>query len=140
MIGIEAEATLGEDCPKARASAEAGTFLLSATGSVAAATGWLISPILPSLIALRAAKCFSTSIFLMRAKAAPVVLLYILCGLLRVRRGYLVELLQASRRCVDRATNGFARYDEFHSPVLLPSSGVIVRGYGQSIAEARGAD
>jgi hypothetical protein len=51
-----------------------------------------------------------------------------------------VLLAQASSRCVRRASNGFARYDQFHSPVLLPSSGVIVRGYRRTIAEARCAD
>ena len=56
MIGIEAEDTLGEECPKLGASAEIGTLFLLAAGSVPAATGWLISPILPSLMARRAAK------------------------------------------------------------------------------------
>ena len=87
ISGIEAEDTRVEECPKVGASAEAGTLFLLAAGSVPAATGWLISPNLPSLMARRAAKCFSTSIFLMRTMADPVVLLHILCGLYRVRRG-----------------------------------------------------
>jgi hypothetical protein len=56
MIGTEAEATLGEERPDVRASAEAGTLFLLAAGSVPTATGRLKSPILPSLMARRAAK------------------------------------------------------------------------------------
>ena len=74
ISGIEAEDTLGEESPKVGASVEAGTLFLLAAGSVPAATGWPENPILPSLMARFAAKYFSTSIFLIRAIAAPVVL------------------------------------------------------------------
>lgn len=74
VIGIEAEDTLAEDGPEARASAGAGTLFFLAADLVPAAPSWLSGRILPSLMARRAAKYFSTSIFLIRAIAAPVVL------------------------------------------------------------------
>ena len=49
-------------------------------------------------------------------------------------------LTQASYRCIDRAADGFARYKKLHPPVLLPSSGAVVGGYGQGVAETFCAD
>jgi hypothetical protein len=72
--GIEGEETLEEGCPGAPSPEEAGVGLAAAAGSAGAA-GRLPSPTFPSLMARRAAKCFSTSTFLMRLIFAPVVLL-----------------------------------------------------------------
>ena len=51
-----------------------------------------------------------------------------------VTAGY-AALAQASRRYCGRVADGFAGYDKFYSPVLLPAGRVIVRGYRQSVAE-----
>ena len=51
-----------------------------------------------------------------------------------------LALAQASYRCIDRAADGFAGYEKFYSPVLLPAGGVIVGGHRQSIAETLCAD
>ena len=47
-------------------------------------------------------------------------------------------LTQASRCCVYWAADGLARNDKFHSPVLLPTSRVVVGGDWQAITEASG--
>ncbi len=47
-------------------------------------------------------------------------------------------LLQASGCRVNRAADGFAGNEKFNSAVLLPSGGVVVGGYGRSVAEACG--
>src|SRR5579864_5787825 len=47
-------------------------------------------------------------------------------------------LAQASSCRVYRAADGFARHQKFHSPVLLPTSGVLVGGHGQGVTEASG--
>jgi hypothetical protein len=86
-IGIEVEETPGEDFSGVRLPIKRGASDGFPAWPVTAVADWLKSPILPSLMARRAAKCFSTSIFLMRTMADPVVLLHILCGLYRVRRG-----------------------------------------------------
>jgi len=75
VIGAEAEARLAEVGPGARVSAGAGTLFFLAADSVPAAPSWLSGCFLPSLMARRAAKCFSTSIFLIRLIRTPVVLL-----------------------------------------------------------------
>ena len=41
---------------------------------------------------------------------------------------------------IGRAADGFAGYDKFDSPVLLPAGSVIVRGYRQRVAETLGGD
>lgn len=64
-----------EDGSKGSVSAGAGTPFLLAADLVPAVSGWLNGRVLPSLMARRSAKCFSTSIFLMRLIGAPVVLL-----------------------------------------------------------------
>ena len=69
VIGAKAENTLAEDGPEFRVSAGAGTLFLLAADFVPAAPSGLSGCILPSLAARRAAKCFSTSIFLMRLMA-----------------------------------------------------------------------
>jgi hypothetical protein len=51
-----------------------------------------------------------------------------------------LALAQASYRCIDRAADGFAGYEKFYSPVLLPAGGVIVGGHRQSVAETLCAD
>ena len=51
-----------------------------------------------------------------------------------------LALAQASYRCIDWAADGFAGYEKFYSPVLLPAGGVIVGGHGQSVAETLCAD
>src|SRR3984893_6599193 len=51
-----------------------------------------------------------------------------------------LALLQASCRRIDRVADGFAGYEKFHSPVLLPAGGVTVGGYRQGVAEAFCAD
>lgn len=140
MIGIEAWDTLGEECPTARTSAEAETVFPLAEDLIPAEAGWLTGTVLPSLMARRAAKYLSTSIFLISAIAAPLVLFVSSADLIGSEEGSGLELAQASSRCVGRASNCVARYDQFHSAVLLPSSGVIIRGYGGTIAEARCAD
>ena len=140
MIGIDAEDTLGEESSKGRASAEVRTLFFLAADLIPARPGWLTIPNLPSLMARRAAKYLSTSIFLISAIAAPLVLFVSSADLIGSAEGSGLELAQASSRCVGRASNCVARYDQFHSAVLLPSSGVIIRGYGGTIAEARCAD
>ena len=62
-----------------------------------------------------------------------------------VHMGYLCSLqdglrllAQASSCRVYRAADGFARYQKFHSPVLLPARGAIVGGYWQAVTEASG--
>jgi hypothetical protein len=140
MIGIEAEDALEDGAPRVRLPISRGALVAFPAGSVPAATGWRKIPILPSLMARRAAKYFSTSIFLIRAIAAPAAPLHILCGLFQAAEDSGLKLAQATSRWVDWASNGFARYDQLHSPVLLPSSGVIVRGYRRTIAEACCAD
>ena len=72
-IGIEAEDTFGEEFVGVGVSAGAGTLLLLAGDLLPAVPSWLSACILPSLMALRAAKCFSTSTFLIRLIAAPVI-------------------------------------------------------------------
>ena len=139
-IGIEVAGTLGEKVSWVRVSPRAGTLFLLAAGTAPAAIGWLISPILPSLMARRAAKCLSTSTFLIRAIFALLVLFRSSAALIGSAEDSGFKLAKASSRCVDRTSDGFARYDQFHSPVLLPSSGVIVRGYRRTIAEACCAD
>ena len=69
VIGIEAEDTPGEESSRVGVSAEAGTLLRLAADLVPAVPSWLSGCILPSLMARRAAKCLSTSIFLMRPMA-----------------------------------------------------------------------
>jgi hypothetical protein len=73
VIGIETEDALGEEVSRVRLTITRGTFVSFPAWSVTVAADWLKIPILPSLIARRAAKCFSTSIFLIRAMAAPAV-------------------------------------------------------------------
>jgi hypothetical protein len=51
-----------------------------------------------------------------------------------------LALARASYRCIDWAADGFAGYEKFYSPVLLPAGGVIVGGHGQSVAETLCAD
>ena len=46
-----------------------------------------------------------------------------------------LALAQASYRRIDWAADGFAGYEKFHSPVLLPAGGVVVGGYRRSVAE-----
>lgn len=74
VIGIEMEDAIGEEVSGMRLAITRGTFLGFPARSVTAAADWLMNPTLPSLTARRAAKCFSTSIFLIRAMAAPVVM------------------------------------------------------------------
>jgi hypothetical protein len=74
-IGIDAEDTPGEQCPRVAASAETKAFFTTAVGLIPAAPAWLRGPVRPRRVARRAAKCLSTSIFLMRPMAAPVLLL-----------------------------------------------------------------
>ena len=50
------------------------------------------------------------------------------------------ESVQASSRRIGRASNCVTRYEQLHSPVFLPPGRVIVRGYGQSIAESLSSD
>ena len=49
-------------------------------------------------------------------------------------------LLQASGLRIDRVSDRIAGYEQFHSPVLLPAGGVVVRGYRQGVAETSCAD
>ena len=49
-----------------------------------------------------------------------------------------LTLAQASSGRVCRAADGFSRHEEFHSPVLLSTSRVLVGGYWQAVAEASG--
>jgi len=98
MIGIGAEDTLGEKCSNVSASAGAGTLFLLAAGTVPAATGWLTGQILASLMARFAAKYLSTSIFLMRAIAAPVVLFISSADFIGSAEDIELELAQASGR------------------------------------------
>ena len=56
VIGIEAEDALGQEVFRVRLAITRGAFVGFPAGSVPAATDWLISPILPSLMARRAAK------------------------------------------------------------------------------------
>ena len=49
-----------------------------------------------------------------------------------------LALAQASS--CHRAADGVAGYEKFHSPILLPASRIIVRGYRQSVAETLCAD
>ena len=79
VIGIEAEDTLAEDSPEGRVSAGAGTPFPLAADLVPEAPSWLGGCILPSFMARRAAKCLSTSIFLIRLISTPVVLLVSSC-------------------------------------------------------------
>ena len=44
-------------------------------------------------------------------------------------------LAQASCRCVDRVADGLTGYEKLYPAVLLPSGGVTVSGYRQSVAE-----
>ena len=74
VIGIEAEDTLREECPKVRVWAETGTLSFLAVDLIPATPSWPSGCILPSLMARRAAKCFSTSTFLIRLIGAPAVL------------------------------------------------------------------
>ncbi len=74
VIGVEAEATLAEVDPEAGVSTGAGTLFFLVADSIPAAPSWLGGCFLPSLMARRAAKCFSTSIFLIRLIGTPVVL------------------------------------------------------------------
>jgi hypothetical protein len=126
MIGMGAEEALGEESSRGRASAKAGTLFFLAADLIPARPGWLTIPNLPNFVARRAAKYFSTSIFLISAIAAPLVLFISSADLIGSAEGSGLELAQASSRRVDRATNCVARYDQLNSPVLLPSSGVIV--------------
>ena len=87
--------------------------------------------ILPSLMARRAAKCFSTSIFLMRLIAAPAVLLISSAAFFGSAEDIRFELLQASSRCIDRASNCVARHDQFHSPVFLPAAELSFEATGK---------
>lgn len=73
-MGVEGVGKLGEACSNAGVLAEAGIAFLLLGGLIAAVPGLLNGCILPSLMARRAAKCASTSIFLMRLIASPVVL------------------------------------------------------------------
>ena len=47
-------------------------------------------------------------------------------------------LAQASSCRVHRVADGFTGHKKFHSPVLLPTSRVVVRGHWQAITEASG--
>ncbi len=49
-------------------------------------------------------------------------------------------LLQASGLRIDRVSDRVAGYEQFHSPVLLPAGGVVVRGHRQGVAETSCAD
>jgi hypothetical protein len=51
-----------------------------------------------------------------------------------------LALPQASGGRIDRVAYGFAGHEKLHSPVLLPASGVAVRGDWQSVAVTFGAD
>lgn len=73
-VGVGAADAFMEEYPIASLFTGAGAFLAVVAGSVLAPC-WLSSPVLPRRMARRAAKCFSTSIFLMRLTAAPVFLL-----------------------------------------------------------------
>src|SRR5208283_4515116 len=108
MIGIEAEDALEDGASRVRLPISRGALVAFPAGSVPAATGWRKIPILPSLMARRAAKYLSTSIFLIRAIAAPVALPPILCGLSQAAEVSELELAQASSRWVDPTSNGFA--------------------------------
>ena len=44
-------------------------------------------------------------------------------------------LAQASCGRINRTADGFAGYEKLNSPVLLPTGGVIVGGYRQTVAE-----
>ena len=59
---------------------------------------------------------------------------------LRCCRVPVLDLAQAAGLCVRRVADGIAGDQKFHSPVLLSSGGVIVRSYGQSVAETFGCD
>lgn len=93
-IGIEAIGALEEECPVASSAIGAGV-LFAAAAAFIRELNWVNGPDRPSRIALRSAKCFSTSIFLMRLMAAPVLLCCLLerCssgakpGELKARRG-----------------------------------------------------
>jgi hypothetical protein len=72
VIGIEAEDTLEELSLRVGVSTGAGTLLLLAGDLVPAVPSWLSGRIRPSLMARRAAKCSSTSIFLIRPIGPPI--------------------------------------------------------------------
>src|SRR5208337_5258461 len=111
----EAENTLGEEFSRVRLPLKRGAFTGFPAGTVPARSGEVTGHVLPSLMARCAAKCFSTSIFLIMAMAAPVILLISSAAFIGSAEDGGLELAQASGRCVDRASNGFARYDQFHS-------------------------
>jgi len=50
------------------------------------------------------------------------------------------DLAHISGRCTRRATDRIAGHNQLHSPVLLASSGVIIRSYWQSVAVPPCAD
>jgi len=74
LAGIEPAEELAGNDPSAGPSAGAGTRFLLAVDLIPATPSRLGACVLPSLMARRAAKCFSTSIFLIKVIAAPIVL------------------------------------------------------------------
>ena len=91
-IGIGTGDTLGEEGPKSTACVEAGTLFLLAADLVPMAPSRPSGSILPSHTARRSAKCFSTSIFLIRLICVLQPFRKILCGLDWIRRGLWVRV------------------------------------------------
>ena len=136
VIGVEAEDLLGEESPGLRFPLGRGAFASVAEGLILVAWGWLVGPVRPNLMARRAAKCFSTSIFLIRVIGVPVILSGSPAAFVGTAGDGGVELAQASSCGVGWAANCIARNNQLDSPVLLPPCGVVVRSYRHRIAES----
>ena len=105
MAGVDAEDTLGGDSPVPRFPVEPEALAAFPRALSPVARGWLAGPVLPSLMARRAAKCFSTSIFLIRIIAAPAALSESSAAFAGSAEDDGVELLEASSRCVGWNSN-----------------------------------
>jgi hypothetical protein len=140
VSGVEAEDLLGEESPELRFPFGRGAFASVAEGLILVAWGWLAGPVRPNLMARRAAKCFSTSIFLIRVIGVPVILSGSSAALVGTAEDIGFELAQASSCGVGWAANCIARNNQLDSPVLLPPCGVVVRSYRRTVTEASGAD
>ena len=74
MLGTESEDVPGEESLELVFPAGRGGFAVVPGRLIPIVRGCVAGPMLPNLMARRAAKCFSTSIFLIKVIAAPIVL------------------------------------------------------------------